>query len=375
MFDLAPFRHNFCLMGLCDKPPESYMKTLEIIETKYGPLRGVTSFSSHPDGQVKSCMLREENTIDTGSGRVIPQYCDDEFGDRQKKHRSSLSFHPNGNLKSAAMQDPAPIRTTLGVFDAELVTFYEDGGVNRLFPLNGLVNGFWTENNERELAGRLDFDLSVGKFSTKVIAIHFYPGGALKSLTLWPGEKIRILTPIGEMEVRAGFSLYENGSVKSVEPARPTQIETPLGTITAFDPDVIGMHADLNSVRFSQDGDLLSLKSLATGIIATGPDGTQTRLEPLVLESLLDSSDTRIVPLKIDFRENEIDVTALQTITFDRHTHQFTTFPVEVKLTSGCGGCGEVAEGCSNCDGSCETSEGCANCDGSCGKNCVSKRG
>lgn len=350
------------------------MDTLEIMETPCGPLRGVTNFASYPDGRMKSCMLGEENTIETVAGRVVPQYREDEFGERQKKHRSSLSFHPNGTIKSAALQHPAPIRTALGTFDAELVTFYDDGAVNRLFPLNGLVNGFWSENHERALAKKLDFVLPVGRFRAKVIGLHFYPGGALKSLTLWPGEKIRILTPLGEMEVRAGFSLYEDGCVKSVEPARPTEIDTPLGTITAYDPDVIGMHADLNSVQFSPSGGLLSLKSLATGITATGPDGTQTRLEPLVLESLLDASDTRIVPLKIDFLENEIDVTALQTITFARHSHRFATFPVEVKLTSGCGGCAEADEGCENCDGSCETAEGCANCDGSCGDKCVSNR-
>lgn len=352
------------------------MKTLEIIETKYGPLRGVTNFDSYPDGQMKSCMLCEENTIKTDYGRLVPQYRDDEFGERQKKHRSSLSFHPDGKIKSAALQDPAPILTALGTFDAELVTFHEGGGVNRLFPLNGLVNGFWSENHERAFARKLDFHLPIGKFRAKVIGIHFYPGGALKSLTLWPGETIRILTPIGEMNVRAGFSLYENGSVKSVEPARPTDIETPLGTITAYDPDVIGMHADLNSVQFSPVGELLSLKSLATGITATGTDGTQTRLEPLVLESLLDASDTRIVPLKIDFRDNEIDVTALRSNTFVRLTHQFATFPVEVKLTSGCsGGCVEEPESCANCDGSCETAEVCATCDGTCGGKCFNKRG
>lgn len=351
------------------------MKTLEIKETNYGPLRGVTNFNSYPNGQLKSCMLCEENMIETKWGRLVPQYGDDEFGDRQKKHRSALSFHPNGIINSAALQDPALIRTALGGFDAELVTFYEDGSVNRLFPLNGLVNGFWTENQERALARKLDFILPVGKFRARVIGIHFYPGGALKSLTMWPGETIRIHTPIGEMEVRAGFSLYENGCLKSVELARPTEIQTPLGTITAFDPDVIGMHADRNSVQFGPSGELISLKSLATGITATGPDGTLTRLEPLVLESLLDSSDTRIVALKIDFRESEIDVTGLQTHSFIRHTHQFATFPVEVKLTSGCGGCEEATEECMNCDGSCEASEVCATCDGSCGGNCFSKRG
>ena len=350
------------------------MKTLDIIETDYGALRGVTACDSYADGRLRSCMLREANTIETRSGRFIPQYSANEFGERQKKHRSSLSFHPNGALKSAALQHPTPIRTPLGTFDAELVTFHEDGGVNRLFPLNGLVNGFWSEVQERTMAKRLDFDLPLGKFTAKVIAIHFYPGGALKSLTLWPGETIRIRTPIGEMAVRAGFSLYENGSVKSVEPARPLAIVTPLGTITAFDPEIIGMHADQNSVQFGPTGELLSLKSLATGITATGPDGTQTRLEPLELESQLDTSDTRIVALKIDFREHEIDVTSLHTTTFARHTHHFATFPVAVILTSGCGGCADSAESCADhsaascaekCAGSCAAkSAGC--CPGSC---------
>jgi len=88
-------------------------------------------------------------------------------------------------------------------------------------------------------------------------------------------------------------------------------------------------HADQNSCNSARRANCYhSLKSLATG-----PDGTQTRLEPLTLESLLDASDTRIVALKIDFRENEIAVTALQTTTFDRHTHHFVNFPVEVKPT------------------------------------------
>ena len=346
----------FCILTLA-----IFMKTLETMETNYGTLRGVTNFDTYADGQLRSCMLCEENMIETRSGRFIPQYGTDKYGERQKKHRSSLSFHPNGVIKSAALQHPAPIQTPLGTFDAELVTFYENSGVNRLFPLNGLVNAFWSENQERVMAKRLDFDLSVGKFSAKVIAIHFYSSGALKSLTLWPGEMIRIQTPMGEMAVRAGFSLHENGRVKSVEPARPMAIDTPLGTITAFDPDIIGMHADNNSVQFGPSGELLSLKSLATGIIATGPDGTQTRLEPLELESQLNSADTRIVALKIDFWANEVDITALQTATFDRRTHQFTTFPVNVNLTSGCGGCGDSAGACENCVGSCQTTKGCAN--------------
>jgi len=350
------------------------MRTIDTIETNYGALRGIANFNTFPDGKLKSCILSEENIIETRAGRFIPQYHTDEFGERQKKHRNSLSFHPNGEIKSAALQDPAPIQTPLGVFDAELVTFYQDGSVNRLFPLNGLVNGFWSEIQERAIAQKIELNLPVGKFKAKMISIHFYPGGSLKSLTLWPGEIIRLYTPIGEMTLRTGFSLHENGCIKSVEPATPTAIDTPIGTITAFDPDVIGMHADQNSVQFNSTGELISLKSLATGITATGPDSQQTRLEPLTMESLLDASDTRIVALKIDFRDDEIDVTSLQTHTFPRSTHQFSTFPVKVKLTSGCGGCSDVPTSCENCDGTCENEEACPTCDGTCGGVCFNKR-
>jgi hypothetical protein len=80
------------------------MKTLEIMETKYGAFSGVAQFDSYADGQLRSCMLQEENVIETRIGRFIPQYGEDESGDRQKKHRCSLSFHPNGEIRSAALK-------------------------------------------------------------------------------------------------------------------------------------------------------------------------------------------------------------------------------------------------------------------------------
>jgi hypothetical protein len=58
----------------------------------------------------------------------------------------------------------------------------------------------------------LDFDLPVGKFSAKTISLHFYRSGALKSLTLWPGQRITIETPVGPVRTRTGFSLHENDS-------------------------------------------------------------------------------------------------------------------------------------------------------------------
>lgn len=318
-------------------------------KTNYGVINGVTNFMTHKDGQLKSCILNSENRINTPVGEIIPLYKGAELGERQKKYRSSLSFFKNGQIKSVALDQQMPIQTPLASWDAELVTFYEDGSINRLFPLNGKIDGFWSEDNEGELAEKLNFDLAVGSFSAKIIGSHFYSGGALKSLTLWPGEKIAIQTPLGEMLVRTGFSLYEDGRLKSVEPARPTRLTTPIGDILAFDTEVLGLHADVNSVQFSETGDLLSVKTVNSGVCVTDQNGLQGRIEPLEVESLIDETETRMIPLKIDFEEKEIIVTDLKTRVFDRSIHQFASFNRKAFVPVACSSCSSCSEGCNSC--------------------------
>ena len=325
---------------------------METLETSYGKLTGIANFMAYGDGALKSCILNEENRVQSSVGELIPQFRQAELGERQKKYRSSLDFHRNGMIKSASLQIAMPLETPLGVFNAELVTFFQDGSLNRLFPLNGQIDGYWSEQQEGELAEVFDFDLPIGKFSTKVISLGFYPSGALKSLTLWPGQRITIDTPAGAMQIRTGFSLYESGSVRSVEPAKPIELITPIGLIKAYDEEMLGMNADQNSVRFSEEGQIVSVKTIHSGVRAISADlSTQLTIEPLVTASLIDVRDKRTVPMTIDFDGDELRVEADRNYTFNLSEDSVCTFDrVNVVRESCCGG-GCSSAPCSGCEG------------------------
>ena len=237
-----------------------------------------------------------------------------------------------------------PLQTPLGVFEAELLTFYENGSINRLFPLNGQVDGYWSEKKEGELAKVLDFDLPVGKFSAKIISLHFYRSGALKSLTLWPGQRITIQTPVGRLRVRTGFSLYESGSLRSVEPSGAVELATPIGRVKAFDAEMLGMNADQNSIQFSPTGSLNSVKTIHTGLRVISADQVETIIEPLETTSLIDISEMRTVPMQIDFTESTVGVVAHHTFSFAVSTHTFETFDRAQVIREAC-------SSCSGCDG------------------------
>lgn len=321
---------------------------ITMLETRYGTLSGISNSMTYPDGSVQSCILEAENRIQTPVGEIIPQYRMAELGERQKKYRSSLGFFENGQIKTASLDHAMPLRTPLGVFEAELVTFYENGAMNRLFPLNGQVDGYWSEKKEGELATVLDFDLPVGKFSAKIISLHFYRSGALKSLTLWPGQRITITTPVGPMRIRTGFSLYEDGSLRSVEPSVAVELDTPVGRVKAFDAEMLGMNADQNSIQFNPAGSLISLKTIHTGLRVISAAQVETIVEPLETTSLIDISEMRTVPMQIDFSESTVRVVAKNTYSFDLATHTLETFD-RAKV---------IRESCSSCAG-CDGGESC----------------
>jgi antitoxin component YwqK of YwqJK toxin-antitoxin module len=334
--------------------------------TKYGELKGITSSLNYASGALKSCMVNQENCLPTPVGVLIPQYSPATFGERQKKYRSSLDFFENGQIKSAALDKQIEIQTPIGPMKAELVTFYKDGNINRVFPLNGLIDGYWSEANEREIAEVLDFDLSCGQIHAKVIAIHFYPSGALKSLTLWPGEGMSLETPLGPIACRAGVSLYENGALRSVEPASAVELPTPLGLIKAYDPEIIGMHADQNSLQFDEDGALTAITTIHTGIHVVGPIGNEIDIEPYEAPSNIDPEQLRTVPMKISVTEGNVHIQARSEYTFNLSEYQFATFDHKRVLRAACVGCPEDETCCQNGGEGVGESGGCGSC-GGCG--------
>ena len=69
------------------------------------------------------------------------------------------------------------------------------------------------------------------------------------------------MTPLGNIKARIGMSFYSDGKLKSIEPATPFVVSTPIGNFMAFDKDASGINGDSNSLLFAEDG---SLRSFAT---------------------------------------------------------------------------------------------------------------
>jgi hypothetical protein len=291
---------------------------MNVLETSYGALSDYADLMTYDGGAPKSCRLNDENRLQTSVGEIIPQYRMAELGERQKKDRRSLSFFESGRLKSASLDEATPLQTPLGVFNAEAVSFYEDGALNRLFPLNGQIDGYWSEKNEGALAESLAFDLPVGQFRAKIISLHFYPSGALKSLTLWPGERITIKTPIGPVK--------------------------------AFDAEMLGMNADQNSVQFSPAGQLRSVKTIHTGIRVMVADQVEKIIEPFETTSLIDINEMRTVPMQIEFAEGMVKVVAQHTHRFDLSNGSLATFERERVIREACASCA----GCDGGDSCCQ---------------------
>ncbi len=271
---------------------------MNTVSTRYGWLTGADSIEFYPDGTVAECMLHSPNQLRTPYGKLIPQYGD---GGSRRKYARSLSFHRGGVLKSISLHEQTRIATPIGIFPAELLTFYENGNICRLFPLNGKLTGFWSEANEYELAEEFHFKLPFAEFKRKIISIHFYENGAMRSLTFWPKDSLMIDTPMGKIPIRIGFSLYPDGTLQSLEPKSPLPVDTPIGKITAYDFNANGMSGDDNSLCFTPAGDVQSLITSSDRIMMTDPKGNRISFGPGLTPNICDDQKMEPVPLHIEF--------------------------------------------------------------------------
>lgn len=311
------------------------------ISTKYGDLHGIARIDFYEEGTVKECTLNEQNELHTQYGIFTPQYKDDGA---RRKHIKSLSFHNNGILKSISLHESVNVKTDIGTFPAELITFYSNGNIERIFPLNGKITGFWTEENEYELAQTYEFEYANGTLKAKVIGIRLFETGELRGLTLWEKERILIETSVGVIDTRIGLSFYSNGSIKSLEPAKPTPIETPIGIVNAYNPDVIGVNGDINSLNFNEDGSLKSFKCSTNIIKVTCENGETIAIQPGQKQNLFNNEVMDIVPLLIEFDSEKVIIISNERYEFDLNQ---CTFAVEnyVRNIGKCSSC----DGCTAC--------------------------
>lgn len=192
--------------------------------------------------------------ISTKYGNLLP--CSGA-SDYRKKHRCAVCLYDSGALKSVYLEEPQVLSFPSGDFQAELITFYEDGNAKRIFPLYGQISAYWSIEEEAEYAPEYDFEIAGGTNRIKPECIFFYPSGKIRSITLWPSDELSIKTPAGLIKTKLGIELYENGSIRSIEPVYGTVISTPTGDIRPFRYRPVMMHAENATLKFTEDGKLI----------------------------------------------------------------------------------------------------------------------
>jgi len=276
---------------------------MEIIRTKYGTLNDAIIAEYYSNGEPESYKIEEESELEILGYKLIPLY---GFPDTRRKEFPSVKVYKSGNIKSIALNELTSIKTQIGVFEVEKITFYEDGQINRLFLLDGKLSGYWSEEDEYNLAKAYKFDFEFASFETKVISLHFYKTGELYSMTLWPKDKVKLNIGDYNFMGRIGFSLYESGKIKSCEPFRPTSINTPIGDIDAYDINAIGIHGDTNSLNFYEDGSIKSLITSTNTITIHTVEGDSIFHSPKKVRIYSNSEVMDTITLAIEFRENKV---------------------------------------------------------------------
>lgn len=218
------------------------------------------------EGQWMAVARRVE--LDTPFGVLTPQHRPEEPRRSQVK---PLLFHPDGGLRSLPLQDKAWVDTPLGRVQAELITFYPTGELCRVFPTDGELSAYWSWEDEMGLVAPQSVATPLGRVERRFSCLHFYPSGKLKSMTLWPEDHIPVPAAGRMVESRIGVAFYEHGAVRRLEPDRPTRVPTPIGELTAFDPDALGIHGDSGSLALSPDGSVEELLTVHDRIEASGP--------------------------------------------------------------------------------------------------------
>ena len=294
-----------------------------------GTLKAVTYVGTYDSGEVEFYKVEEKSVLTVNGAKYIPFYSPDE----RRKEYPAVNLYKDGKIKSLALQEPQKFETKAGTFSAEKVLFYEDGSIKRLFPLDGQITGYWSEDDEYTLAKEHTFKFPFGEFTAKVISIYFYNSGEIKSLTLWAKEKINIKAYDYQIEVRNGISFYQDGKIKSLEPAFPIVLNTKIGQIKCFDKNAVGISGDINSVSFNQDG---SIKSVITGtnVIEVYQDGKLVNAHSPREEQVMAMSDEKeLITVKLEFDNDILIIDNVYNYEFDKYTFKVKRYGNKLTLT------------------------------------------
>jgi hypothetical protein len=254
-------------------------------------------------GKISTVMPKEKVELETSAGTLVPRYQLDEMS---RKKESPVKFYKTGELKSVPLEELTEISTSMGKVKGELVTFYKSGALWRVFPLDGQITGYWTEEEEYELAEKIEIPTPHGSISVKPIYIQFYETGELESILFWPKEEIEIDTAIGKVNVRKGICFHKNGDIKGFEPVKELPYETPIGTVKVYDPDPNGLYAEDHSLTFSENGAVTSVVTNSNKIVVKKDGAEFKSFTPKIVTSYCNEDAFFLSPLKIVFENDTL---------------------------------------------------------------------
>ncbi len=278
---------------------------METVATRYGAFRVQGLVERHPDGSPRAVTPVAGTLIETPHGVFLPRHT---AVDERSKTGASLEFHPDGSLRSIILEDRAVVPTPAGPVVAEQILFYPQGAIKRVFSLCGRTSAYWSEEDETRLLDPFPLATSQGVLTARFMGIAFDTSGRLKSLTLFPGEVVDLATPAGRMAVRIGAAFYPDGVLRSVEPARPTRVPTPIGDILVYDPDAVGVTGDDNSLGFDRDGRLVRAATVRTALMVGGDGQAHREIVPDFRESLCGDGEREPVALLMVFGKDGVTI-------------------------------------------------------------------
>ncbi|HEY5524953.1 MAG TPA: hypothetical protein VIK26_06405, partial [Clostridium sp.] len=153
----------------------------------------------------------------------------------------------------------------------------------------------------------------------RVISLHLYRSGDVKSITFWPKERISLNIGDQKINVRIGISLYEDGSLESCEPAKATLINTPIGKIEAFDINVLGIHGESNSLKFYKNGDVKEMVTFTNVIEVQNNSGENHRYSPKKVKKYSGDIDF-FETVHVEFLENKIIINKEYEYEYSKNT-------------------------------------------------------
>ena len=211
-------------------------------------------------GNLISAMFLQAEKIKTSYGELVPAF-EADFSVR-KKYRNAIEYYENGNIKSIYLHKITKISTLAGTFDAELITFYPEGNIKRIFPLYGQISAYWSEKDEFNLSREEEILVGQKKIKCYPRCIYFYPSGKVKSITIWADSELTFNTRYGKVRTNIGASFYEDGHLESIEPTADTVINVEGEKIHPFYPWGNHIHADNNSMKFDENGVVWVIKNV-----------------------------------------------------------------------------------------------------------------